>query len=133
MEATYSSETSVDFQRTTRRYIPEDRTAEVCLDLIVKLMLQICVCIVNLTHNIYQSRFIEWWNYIHCLILFQCNKWTGPTTALHPVVRLHTSMNVSIVKADSAGLSLVFCNQGVHCSIRESTLLPWSPSVILRE
>jgi hypothetical protein len=26
MEATYSSETSVDFQRTTRRYIPEDRT-----------------------------------------------------------------------------------------------------------
>jgi hypothetical protein len=26
MEATYSSETSVDFQRTTRRYIPEDST-----------------------------------------------------------------------------------------------------------
>jgi hypothetical protein len=26
MEATCSSETSVDFQRTTRRYIPEDRT-----------------------------------------------------------------------------------------------------------
>jgi hypothetical protein len=26
MEATYSSEASVDFQRTTRRYIPEDRT-----------------------------------------------------------------------------------------------------------
>jgi hypothetical protein len=26
MEATYSSKTSVDFQRTTRRYIPEDRT-----------------------------------------------------------------------------------------------------------
>jgi hypothetical protein len=26
MEAKYSSETSVDFQRTTRRYIPEDRT-----------------------------------------------------------------------------------------------------------
>jgi hypothetical protein len=26
MEATYSSETSVDFQRTARRYIPEDRT-----------------------------------------------------------------------------------------------------------
>jgi hypothetical protein len=26
MEATYSSETSVDFQRNTRRYIPEDRT-----------------------------------------------------------------------------------------------------------
>jgi hypothetical protein len=24
MEATYSSETLVDFQRTTRRYIPED-------------------------------------------------------------------------------------------------------------
>jgi hypothetical protein len=24
MEATYSSETSVDFQRTTERYIPED-------------------------------------------------------------------------------------------------------------
>jgi hypothetical protein len=28
MEATYSSETSVDFQRTTRRYIPEDSTME---------------------------------------------------------------------------------------------------------
>jgi hypothetical protein len=26
MEATCSSETSNDFQRTTRRYIPEDRT-----------------------------------------------------------------------------------------------------------
>jgi hypothetical protein len=26
MEAAYSSETSVDFQRTARRYIPEDRT-----------------------------------------------------------------------------------------------------------
>jgi hypothetical protein len=26
MEATCSTETSVDFQRTTRRYIPEDRT-----------------------------------------------------------------------------------------------------------
>jgi hypothetical protein len=26
MEATCSSETSVDFRRTTRRYIPEDRT-----------------------------------------------------------------------------------------------------------
>jgi hypothetical protein len=26
MEAIYSSETSVDFQRTTRRYTPEDRT-----------------------------------------------------------------------------------------------------------
>jgi hypothetical protein len=26
MEAIYSSETSVDFQQTTRRYIPEDRT-----------------------------------------------------------------------------------------------------------
>jgi hypothetical protein len=26
MEATFSSETSVDFQRTTRRYIPEDRS-----------------------------------------------------------------------------------------------------------
>jgi hypothetical protein len=26
MEPTCSSETSVDFQRTTRRYIPEDRT-----------------------------------------------------------------------------------------------------------
>jgi hypothetical protein len=26
MEATYFSETSVDFQRITRRYIPEDRT-----------------------------------------------------------------------------------------------------------
>jgi hypothetical protein len=26
MEAIYSSETSVDFQRTTRRYIPEDDT-----------------------------------------------------------------------------------------------------------
>jgi hypothetical protein len=26
MEATCSSETSVDFQRTTRRYIPEDGT-----------------------------------------------------------------------------------------------------------
>jgi hypothetical protein len=26
MEATCSSETSVDFQRTTRRYIPEERT-----------------------------------------------------------------------------------------------------------
>jgi hypothetical protein len=26
MEATYSSETSVDFQRTTRCYFPEDRT-----------------------------------------------------------------------------------------------------------
>jgi hypothetical protein len=26
MESTYSSETSVDFQRTTRRYVPEDRT-----------------------------------------------------------------------------------------------------------
>jgi hypothetical protein len=26
MEAIYSSETSVDFQRTTRRYIPEDST-----------------------------------------------------------------------------------------------------------
>jgi hypothetical protein len=26
MEATCSSQTSVDFQRTTRRYIPEDRT-----------------------------------------------------------------------------------------------------------
>jgi hypothetical protein len=26
MQATYSSETSVDFQQTTRRYIPEDRT-----------------------------------------------------------------------------------------------------------
>jgi hypothetical protein len=26
MEATYSYETSADFQRTTRRYIPEDRT-----------------------------------------------------------------------------------------------------------
>jgi hypothetical protein len=28
MEATYCSETSVDFQRTTRRYIPEDRTLQ---------------------------------------------------------------------------------------------------------
>jgi hypothetical protein len=28
MEVTYSSETSVDFQRTTRRYIPEDRTLQ---------------------------------------------------------------------------------------------------------
>jgi hypothetical protein len=27
MEATYSSETSVDFQRTTQHYIPEDNTA----------------------------------------------------------------------------------------------------------
>jgi hypothetical protein len=26
IEATYSSETSVDFQQTTRRYIPEDET-----------------------------------------------------------------------------------------------------------
>jgi hypothetical protein len=26
MEATFSSETSADFQRTVRRYIPEDRT-----------------------------------------------------------------------------------------------------------
>jgi hypothetical protein len=26
MEGTFSSETSVDFQRTTRRYITEDRT-----------------------------------------------------------------------------------------------------------
>jgi hypothetical protein len=26
MEATFSFETSVEFQRTTRRYIPEDRT-----------------------------------------------------------------------------------------------------------
>jgi hypothetical protein len=26
MEETFSSETFVDFQRTTRRYIPEDRT-----------------------------------------------------------------------------------------------------------
>jgi hypothetical protein len=34
MEATYSSETSVDFQRTARRYIPEDKRVwiqhEVC-------------------------------------------------------------------------------------------------------
>jgi hypothetical protein len=29
MEATYSSETSVDFQRITLRYIPEDRTGSV--------------------------------------------------------------------------------------------------------
>jgi hypothetical protein len=28
MEATYSSETSVDFQRTKRRYIPEDKTIQ---------------------------------------------------------------------------------------------------------
>jgi hypothetical protein len=28
MKATWSSETSVDFQRTTRRYIPEDRTLQ---------------------------------------------------------------------------------------------------------
>jgi hypothetical protein len=28
MEATYSSETSVDFRRTTWRYIPEDRTLQ---------------------------------------------------------------------------------------------------------
>jgi hypothetical protein len=28
MEATYSSETSVDFQRITQRYIPEDRTMQ---------------------------------------------------------------------------------------------------------
>jgi hypothetical protein len=28
MEATCSSETSVDFQRTTRRYVPEDRTLQ---------------------------------------------------------------------------------------------------------
>jgi hypothetical protein len=28
MEVTYSSEMSVDFQRTTRRYIPEDRTLQ---------------------------------------------------------------------------------------------------------
>jgi hypothetical protein len=28
MEATYSSETSVDFQRTTRRYIPDDIALE---------------------------------------------------------------------------------------------------------
>jgi hypothetical protein len=32
MEATYSSETSIDFQRTTWHYIPEDRThSPVCL------------------------------------------------------------------------------------------------------
>jgi hypothetical protein len=31
MEATFSSETSVDFQRTIRRYIPEDRTLEYIL------------------------------------------------------------------------------------------------------
>jgi hypothetical protein len=29
MKAIFSSETSVDFQRTTRRYIPEDRTLQV--------------------------------------------------------------------------------------------------------
>jgi hypothetical protein len=31
MEAICSSETSIDFQRTTRRYIPEDRTTTTCL------------------------------------------------------------------------------------------------------
>jgi hypothetical protein len=29
MEATYSSETWVDFERTTRRHIPEDRTLQI--------------------------------------------------------------------------------------------------------
>jgi hypothetical protein len=29
MKATFSSETSVDFQRNARRYIPEDRTLQV--------------------------------------------------------------------------------------------------------
>jgi hypothetical protein len=31
IEATYSSETSVNFQRTTRRYIPEDRSLKAVL------------------------------------------------------------------------------------------------------
>jgi hypothetical protein len=35
MEATYSSETSVDFRRNTRHYIPEDRTLQNSLNLIV--------------------------------------------------------------------------------------------------
>jgi hypothetical protein len=38
MEAKCSSETSVDFQRTTRHYIPEDRTLQIC----VKLQLNDC-------------------------------------------------------------------------------------------
>jgi hypothetical protein len=34
MEATYSSETSIDFQRITRFYIPQDRTlhSSICLE-----------------------------------------------------------------------------------------------------
>jgi hypothetical protein len=31
MEVIYSSETSVDFQRTTRRYIPEDSTLQITI------------------------------------------------------------------------------------------------------
>jgi hypothetical protein len=31
MEAVCSTETSVDFQRTTRRYIPEDRTLNIII------------------------------------------------------------------------------------------------------
>jgi hypothetical protein len=34
MEVIFSSKTSVDFQRTRPRYIPEDRTVQECCDLL---------------------------------------------------------------------------------------------------
>jgi hypothetical protein len=40
MEATCSSETSVDFQRTARRYIPEDKTLKWRWELIGDILLK---------------------------------------------------------------------------------------------
>jgi hypothetical protein len=43
MEGTCSSETSVDFHRTTRRYIPEDRTLHSLYRSLISVMLFVAV------------------------------------------------------------------------------------------
>jgi hypothetical protein len=54
MEATCSSETSDDFQRTTRRYIPEDKTVDASLLILSKtiLLLQVVHCYTNVLRHL---------------------------------------------------------------------------------
>jgi hypothetical protein len=51
MEEIYSSEKSVDFQRTTRRYIPEDRTLQ-----LKKLSGEVLTFVILFALNVYMLR-----------------------------------------------------------------------------
>jgi hypothetical protein len=78
MEATCSSETSFDFQRTTRRYIPGDRTLRIFRSLLSLLILVIMQCEIS-ELSLIEFQWNLWKGFYHSL----CDARKGPFIILY--------------------------------------------------